>query len=144
MSVVGRVGLPYGTEVPIEPGAQVRVTNVVAEDDLAAALGTGTVAVLSTSRLIAWCERATLECVADSLAPGESSVAMRVHLDHFRPVPVARPVVSLATLERIEGRRFIFLVTALDSNNELIASGRIVRVVVDTENFLAAAQAQSD
>ena len=141
-SVVVHPGVPYGTEVPIEPGAQSRVTHTVAHEDTAVAMGTGEVPVLASSRLIAWCERATLECMGLDRTDGETSVAMRVHLDHIKPASLGCTVTTIATLERIEGRRFVFVVSALDAGNDVLATGRIVRVNVKTEPFLASACGQ--
>lgn len=134
--------MPYGTEVQIEPGAQARVTHVVSESDTAVAMGTGEVPVLASSRLIAWCERASLEAIAPSVPEGSTTVAMRVHLDHLRPAAEGCVVTSLATLERIEGRRYIFVVSALDAEHGVLATGRIVRVIVETEPFLSSACGQ--
>ena len=131
--------MPYGTEVPIEPGVQARTVHVVAAEDTAVALGTGEVPVLATSRLVAWGERTSLEAMQDQVPEGSTTVAMRVHLDHFKPASIGCAVTTIATLERIEGRRYVFVVTALDPGNEVLAQGRVVRVVVATEPFLDSA-----
>ena len=103
------------------------------------AMETGHVPVLSTSRVIALCEQASVAALGCGLDDGSTSVAMRVHLDHLRPAAVESLVTAIATLERIEGRRYVFLVSALDADNEVIATGRIVRVVVDTDQFMDSA-----
>ncbi len=64
---------------------------------------------------------------------------MRVQMDHIRAASVGCTVTTIATLERVEGRRFSFVVSAVDDNDEELASGAVVRVVVDTETFLAKA-----
>jgi len=131
--------VPYGTEVPIEPGAQARLAHTVTSDDTAVSLGSGDVPVLGTSRLIAWCEQATLEVLRPHDSDGITTVAMRVHLDHLRAVALDCEVTTIATLERIEGRRYVFVVSALSSSGQLVAEGRIVRVEVETESFMASA-----
>jgi predicted thioesterase len=125
--------------VHIEPGAQARAQRVVGESDTASALGTGEVPVLATSRLLAWFEEMTLAVLARHVEPGSTTVAMRVHLDHIRAAPVGSIVTAIATLERVEGRRYVMVVSALDDNNRELASGRIVRVVVETDVFVAKA-----
>lgn len=137
--VVQRRGMPYRTHVQIEPGAQARERRIVAEPDTAQALGTGDVPVLASSRIFAWCEEASFAALAPSVPMGSTSVAMRVQIDHVRAAAIGTPVVAIATLERVEGRRFVFVVSALDSNSEELASGRIVRVVVEVGPFLAKA-----
>ena len=131
--------MPYRTQVHIEPGAQAREQRVVAEKDTAMALETGEVPVLATSRLVAWCEAVSLNLLGPYVPEGSTSVAMRVHLDHIRAASVGCTITTLATLERVEGRRYICVVSALDDNNEQLATGRIVRVLVEIEPFLGKA-----
>ena len=149
--VVRRPVLPYGTEVPIEPGSQARVRNTVVADDTAVSVGSGEVPVLASSRLIEWCEQATVECIREHRTGGDvglesageqTTVMMRVHLDHLKPASVGCDVTALATLERIEGRRYVFVVTALDPSSDVLANGRMVRVEVETAPFLASACGQ--
>lgn len=131
--------MPYRNQVQIEPGAQSRVRHVVADSDTAVTLGTGEVNVLASSRVFAWCEQASLAALASSVPEGSTSVAMRVQIDHIRAASVGCEVTAIATLERVEGRRFVFVVSALNQYNEELASGRIVRVVVEVAPFLAKA-----
>lgn len=135
--------MSYRTQVQIEPGAQVRERHIVADSDTALALGTGDVAVLASSRVFAWCEQASFRALQPAVPAGSTSVAMRVHLDHIRASAVGSSVTAIATLERIEGRRYIFVVSALDAASEEIANGRIVRVVVESDPFLARATGSS-
>lgn len=112
---------------------------MVADADTAVAMGTGEVPVLATSRLVAWCEQTSLECIASQVPDGSTTVAMRVHLDHLKPASIGCTVTTLATLERIEGRRYVFVATALDDSGDVLAQGRVVRVIVETEPFLDSA-----
>lgn len=137
--VVQRLGVPYGTQVQIEPGAQARAQRVVSEADTALALGTGDVPVLGSSRVFAWCEQVSLAALAPYVPEGQTSVAMRVQIDHIRAASIGCVVTAIATLERVEGRRYVFVVSALDPQHEELASGRIVRVMVEVDSFLAKA-----
>jgi len=125
--------------VHIEPGAQARELRTVAQTDTAQALGTGEVPVLATSRLFAWCEEASLKALAPNVPAGSTSVAMRVQIDHVRAASVGCEVTAIATLERIEGRRYMFVVSVIDEQNDEIATGRIIRIVVEVDAFLARA-----
>lgn len=111
-------------------------TYTVGDADTAIALGSGDVAVLATPRLLAWCEAATVAAVASGLDPGTTTVGMRVQIDHLAPTPVGRVITAAAELEKVEGRRLTFAVTAHDGG-DLVADGRITRVVVDVDRFLA-------
>lgn len=121
--------------MPLRTGLSARVRLEVADGDTAIALRTGSVPVLATPRLIALCEEATCAVVAGNLGPGETTVAMRVQLDHLAPAAVGAVVHAEATLEKIEGRRLTFTATVSDDNG-LIGAGKITRVVVDEARFL--------
>lgn len=104
--------------------------------DTARALGSGDVDVLGTPRLVALFEQATCDALAGMLEVGQSTVGMRVQIDHLQPTPVGAEVLAEAYLDKIEGRRITFTVTASDAGG-LIAAGKVVRVVVDVERFMS-------
>lgn len=107
----------------------------VTDADTAVALRSGSVPVLATPRVIALCEEATVAALGDALAAGDTSVGMRVQIDHVQPTAVGSVVTASATLEKVEGRRLTFTVNAHDERC-LIAVGRVTRVVVETARFL--------
>jgi predicted thioesterase len=125
--------------VTLEPGRSGRASRLVGDQDTAAALGSGEVEVLATPRLISLCEEATLAAVAGALGPGQTSVGVRVKFDHLAPVRVGALVTAEAVLEKVEGRRLVFTVTATDAAG-LVGAGRVTRVVVDIDGFLAKAR----
>ena len=61
---------------------------------------------------------------------------MRIQFDHLQPTPVGAEVIAEAVLEKIEGRRLKFTVSASDSGG-LVAAGKITRVLVDVDRFMA-------
>lgn len=109
---------------------------VVGEADTAVALGSGDVHVLGTPRLVALFEQATVEALRGVLGDGQSSVGMRVQIDHLQPTPVGAEIVVEATLDKIEGRRITFSVTASDSGG-LVAAGKVTRVTIDVDKFMS-------
>jgi predicted thioesterase len=109
---------------------------VVGDLDTAVALGSGDVDVLGTPRLVALFEQATVDALRGVLDDGQSSVGMRVQVDHLQPTPVGAEVVVEATLDKIEGRRITFTVTASDSGG-LIAAGKVTRVMIDVDKFMS-------
>ena len=121
--------------MPLEPGLTAAVSLSVGEGDTAVAMRSGEVPVLATPRLIALCEEATLRAVEDTVPDGHTTVGMRVQLDHLVPSAVGSRVTAEATLEKIEGRRLTFTVSATDERG-LVAAGKVTRVVVDIERFL--------
>jgi predicted thioesterase len=119
----------------MDAGARAEIRHVVTNADTAIALGSGSVPVLGTPKVVALCEQAAVAALVGMLADGHTSVGMRVQIDHLQPTAVGVEVVAEAVLEKVEGRRLIFHVAVNDPRG-LVAAGRVVRVVVDTERFL--------
>jgi len=60
---------------------------IVDQADTAAALGSGSIEVLGTPRIVALCEEATCSALNGVLEPGSTTVGMRVQIDHLQPTP---------------------------------------------------------
>jgi fluoroacetyl-CoA thioesterase len=119
---------------------------VVTDADTALAVGSGSLPVLGTPRLVAWMEAATV-AVADALAPdtsavgvaAQTSVGTRVDIEHLTASPVGVRVEVAAELTHRDGRLLRFAVAAHHDTGEgpvLIGRGEITRVVVQTDRFL--------
>ena len=110
---------------------------VVSEADTAVAVGSGSLPVLGTPVLLAWCEAAT--CAALDLPEGQTSVGTRVALEHLAASPVGATVTVTATVAYVDRRLLRFAVEARQTSPgavKLIGSGEVTRVVVDAERFL--------
>jgi len=114
----------------LEQGRAAEVDHIVADADTARALGSGDVDVLGTPRALALAEAATVAAVAGALPAGQTTVGIRVELDHLVPSPVGSAVHASAELVEVAGRRLTFEVTLSQDGHE-VARGRIVRAVVD-------------
>lgn len=123
----------------LRPGLSGHASVVVTEADTARAVRSGEVPVLATPRLIALCEEASCAAVAGQLGPGQTTVGNGVQFHHLAPTAVGQEVTADATLEKVEGRRLFFTVSANDSGG-LVGAGKISRVVVETEPFLERAR----
>ena len=123
------------------PSAEAAIELSVTDADTAIALGSGSLPVLATPRLLAWCEAASCEALDPFLAPGETSVGTRVQLEHLAPSAVGQRVEITARLAFADGRLRRFSVAARnvgpDGPGALVGSGEVTRVVVDVERFLA-------
>jgi fluoroacetyl-CoA thioesterase len=119
-------------------GSSASVELLVTEADTAIAHRSGEVPVLATPRVIALCEQAAFTAVAPDLADGQTTVSMKVQIDHLAPSAIGQSVTAEATVEKIQGRRIMFTVSVHDDHG-LIAVGRVTRVVVDATDFLAKA-----
>jgi predicted thioesterase len=107
----------------------------VCDGDTALAFHSGDVPVLGTPRLVALCEEASLQAIAGQVPEGHTTVGMRVQLDHLAPTGVGCRVTAESRLDKIEGRRLTFSVSASDDRG-LIAAGKVTRVVVDVDKFM--------
>jgi fluoroacetyl-CoA thioesterase len=125
--------------VGLDTGLVGKAETTVSEADTALALRSGEVPVLGTPRLVALCEEAACIAVADRLPAGHTTVGSGIQFHHLAPTPVGEMVTAEATLEKVEGRRLSFTVSANDSAG-LVGAGRMTRVVVETEAFLAKAR----
>lgn len=114
------------------------LTFTVTDADTAETLGSGSLPVLGTPRLLAWCEAATCAAIEPLLAPGETSVGTRVELEHSRASRVGVRIEVTATSVYRDGRLHRLSVSARESDGgRVIGTGEVTRVVVDAERFLA-------
>ncbi|MEV5000830.1 thioesterase family protein [Nocardioides sp. LML1-1-1.1] len=118
------------------------LTFAVTDDDTALAVGSGSLPVLGTPRLLAWCEAATCAALEPDLGAGETSVGTRVDLEHLAATAVGGRLVVTARQVYADGRLRRFAVSAREAGPDgtpgrLVGSGEVTRVVVDAERFLA-------
>lgn len=115
----------------------------VSDDDTAAAVGSGSLPVLGTPRLLAWLEAATCAAIDPTLPAGSTSVGTRVELEHVAASAVGQQVEVTASASYVDGRLHRFTVAARNVGlgdtgaGKLVATGEITRVVVDAERFMA-------
>ncbi|MEG3630790.1 thioesterase family protein [Streptomyces poriticola] len=111
----------------------------VTEADTAATVGSGEVPVLSTPRLIAWLEAATLRAARPLIGSGQTTVGTAVRIQHLRATAVGELVdVHAEAPPDATVRRLTFQVRAVDESGALVATGEIDRAVVDRDRFIAA------
>lgn len=120
----------------VRPGLSARLERTVAETDTAASVGSGTLPVLGTPVLVAWCEAATCAALHPEIGEAQTSVGTRVQVDHQAPSVVGATLEVSASVVHVDGRLVRLSVAARDSG-KLVASGEVTRVVVQTERFLS-------
>ena len=121
--------------MPLEQGLRAAFDHQVTDSDTTIAVGSGDIPALATPRVLALCERATVDALSGNLEDGKTSVGIRVQLDHLAPTAVGATVRVEAVLEEVEGARLSFKVTVNDHRG-LVAVGRVSRVVVNRARFL--------
>ncbi len=105
------------------------LTFTVTETDTAQAVGSGSLPVLGTPRLLAWCEAATCAAIEVALKDGETSVGTRVSLEHLGASPVGQEVEVTASSSYVDGRLHRFTVAARHrgGNGKVIGTGEVTR-----------------
>jgi fluoroacetyl-CoA thioesterase len=124
-----------GVETLVDAHAE--IARVVGADDTAEALGSGDVPVLATPRVVAWLEGATVAALRGRLKPGETSVGVRVEIDHRAPSAVGELIRADARVVRHAGRAIDFVVRARSAAGDVIAEGTVGRVIVDRAQFVS-------
>jgi fluoroacetyl-CoA thioesterase len=108
---------------------------------LASNVGSGGMEVFSTPSLIALMESAARNAVEALLPVEQTTVGVRVDVQHLAATPGGAQVRAHAELTQVEGRRLVFHVTAFDEQ-EKIGEGTHERMVVDPARLLARANAK--
>jgi fluoroacetyl-CoA thioesterase len=106
----------------------------------AAAAGNSGVEVVGTPFLIGYFENAAHRAILPSCEPGEVTVGTRIEVDHLAAALPGRPVVAVAEVIAVAGRRISFAVE-VRQGERLLMKGRHGRAVVKLAKLLARAAA---
>ena len=116
----------------------------VEEENLACAMGSGSLMVLATPAVVALMENAAAELAQNILDNEElTTVGTMISIEHTSPTPIGAEVTATATLTETDGRMFYFDVVASDKKGE-IAKGTHTRVSVKAEKFQMKADGKFD
>lgn len=116
----------------------------VEEENLACAMGSGSLMVLATPAVVALMENAAAELAHKVLNNDElTTVGTMISIEHTSPTPIGAEVTATAVLTENDGRIFKFEVFANDKKGE-IARGTHTRVSVKAEKFQMKADSKFD
>jgi predicted thioesterase len=109
---------------------------MVATDNTAVTMGSGTLPVLATPAIVALVEQAASQAISSYLPPGMTTVGTGLALRHLAATPLGHNIQAEAILTRVSGRKLEYKVAAYDER-EKIAEGTHERFIVDVERFMA-------
>lgn len=112
---------------------------VVSREDTAVVVGSGTLEVLATPRLVAMMENVAMNMVQDELEMNSTTVGISINIRHIAATPIGCNVKVSAIVTNVSGRRIEYEVVAHD-NSEKIAEGTHERYIVDVAKFLLKSQ----
>jgi len=124
------------SKAELRSGLSSELSYVVTDQDTAIAVGSGSLAVLATPRLLGWLEAASCRAVGEVLPTGSSSVGTRVSLEHLAASPVGARIACRASVIHVDGRLVRFELVATRPDGSPVAHGELTRVVVDEQRFI--------
>ncbi len=119
-------------------GDEANLIRTVTAADTASTVGSGDLEVLGTPVLLAWCEAAT--CEALDLDDPFTSVGVKAEIEHLAANAIGDSISATATVASVDRRAVSFDVVAVDGRGRAVGRGRIVRMIVDRQKFLARLQ----
>lgn len=119
----------------IELGMKYKTKITVEEKDTAKSVGSGTLLVLATPKMIALMEEAAYKTIEGALEEGTSSVGTLMNVKHLSATPVGMEVCATATVTGVDGRKVEFLVEAFDEAGK-IGEGTHERFIVTENKFV--------
>ena len=120
-------------DIPIATRAE--VSQIVEHRHTLSAVDPDLPPVLATPWMIGWMEYACFQAQQPFCEDGETTVGTAIHVDHRAPTPIGQKVIAEAVLERIDGRFFIYRVSARNEQQP-IGSGTVHRAVVNVKKFM--------
>lgn len=116
---------------------------VVASNQLACNVGSGSVCVYATPMMVAAMEHCACSALAPFLEEGETSVGIMIHTSHDAATPVDMKVFVEATITAVKGKKVSFEIIARDEK-DVIGRATHDRFVVMQERFEAKANAKKE
>ena len=119
----------------LKQGMKISKEFTVNDSDTALAIGSGTLEVLATPRIVQLVENLCVILLKNDMDQVSTSVGSKFEINHVSPTYVGREFKIEVTLSSVEDRKLTFKFKATDQGGE-IANGTHVRYIVDTGRFL--------
>lgn len=118
----------------IKVGLKKEAVTLVAEDNTAKTLGSGSLKVFATPAMTCLMEKAAADLLESVLSEDMTSVGISLNIAHKAPTPLGMKVRAEAVITAVDGRKVTFAVKAYDEKEE-IGSGIHERFLVAAEKF---------
>ena len=132
-----RFAMEFNEKVHV--GATHEVNGAVTEENTAATVGSGSLAVYATPAMAALMERAAAELCAAGCPEGWTTVGTEIVIQHKAATPVGLDVRAVAEVTAVDGRAVTLKITAYDAREE-IGAGTHTRFAVAVQKFMAKAE----
>ena len=119
----------------IKKGLKISKEFTVDEEDTARSIGSGTLEVLATPRIVQLVENLCVILLKDEMDKLTTTVGSKFDINHISPTFLKRAFKIEVTLSKVEDKKLTFTFKATDQAGE-IANGTHIRYIVDTGRFL--------
>ena len=116
---------------------------LVTEENTAASVGSGMLAVFATPAMAALMEKTAALSVQGELGEGEGTVGISLNIRHLAATPVGLTVTCESELIEIDRKRLVFSLKVSDGK-DVIGDGTHERFIINNEKFMAKANAKKD
>ena len=123
----------------LQTGLTGTVSHEITSSETAVSVGSGSLSVCATPFLCALMETAAVKVIEGCLPQGTTSVGSHISVDHKAPTLTGHTVTVQAVLQKAEGRKLVFSLTARDEAGE-VATGTHIRYLVETGPFMVRAE----
>ena len=123
----------------VHVGATHEVHGAVTEENTAATVGSGSLAVYATPAMAALMERAAAELCQGECPEGWTTVGTSLNITHRAATPTGLTVRAVAEVTAVDGRAITLKITAYDEREE-IGAGTHTRFAVAVDKFMAKAE----
>ena len=125
----------------LKPGIKGRSETIVATDNTALAMGSGTLEVFATPAMCALMEGCCAESIEPYLEEGQTSVGTALDIKHLSASPVGIKVWAASEVTDVDRKAVTFSVEAFDETGK-IGEGTHSRFIVEADRFLDKAQSK--
>lgn len=122
-------------------GLKSRIIEEVVDDSTAVSIGSGSLPVFATPKMVALMEKASCKAIEAALNEGLTSVGTLVNVEHLSATPKGMKVTVESVVTAVDKRKVCFEVVAFDEAG-IIGKGTHERFIVDSERFLAKTNAK--